>query len=252
MLDVQLIPVRESNYIFLVRGGEEVAVVDPGEADPVIEAIEAAGGELDHILLTHHHGDHTDGVRALRERYDAAVYGNAADADRLPKLDAALEEGNSLAILGTEFTVIDTPGHTVGHIAYHSPEAGVLFCGDTLFTLGCGRVFEGSMPQMWDSLSKLAALPPETTVYCAHEYTQANARFALTIDPDNAALVARAAEIDRLRADKQPTVPTTLSRELETNPFLRPADAAIRALLGLQTASDAEVFAEIRRRKDAA
>jgi hydroxyacylglutathione hydrolase len=178
------------------------------------------------------------------------VVGNAADAERIPMIDVKVHDGGTFDFAGHEARIIETSGHTLGHITYHFADDGVAFAGDTLFPLGCGRVFEGTMHQMWASLAKLRNLPSDTVVYCGHEYTRANARFALSVDPDNQALIARAREIESLRSNGQPTVPTTIAEELQTNPFLRPDNAAIRRNLGMTDASDADVFAEIRRRKD--
>ncbi len=255
---IELIPVLSDNYVFRLTDADTgvVAVVDPGEADTVAAAIESAEGDekgrLDWILLTHHHADHVGGVAALRERYGAKVAGAQADAGRLPPLDAALTPGADWDLGSQIVEIIDAPGHTVGQIAYHFPRAKTLFSGDSLFTLGCGRLFEGTALQMWGALQAFAALPPETKVYGAHEYTASNARFALTIEPENRALADRAEEVSALRAAGKPTVPTTIGRELATNPFMRAGEPAVKAAVGLPDADAAAVFAEIRRRKDAA
>lgn len=216
------------NYAWLLRDTATGAVgfCDPGEAGPAIAAIDAAGGRLDTILLTHHHDDHIAGTEALRARYGARVVGAAADAHRLPKLDQAVRPGETVAFGGSMASVIDTPGHTRGHIAFHFADGGVLLCGDTLFSLGCGRLSEGDAAEMFASLAALAALPDATQVCCGHEYTASNARFALTVEPDNAALRARAAEVTVARAAGRPTVPTNLGQERATNPFLRVGDVA--------------------------
>jgi hydroxyacylglutathione hydrolase len=226
-LTVTPIPLFKDNYAWLLRdsGTGATAVVDPADAGPVEAAIEAAGGRLDLILLTHHHADHVGGTDAVRARYGASVVGAAADAHRLPKLDRAVREGDTVGLGGAVGTVIDTPGHTLGHIAFHFPDGPALFCGDTLFSLGCGRLIEGTAAQMFASLKKLAALPPDTLVYCGHEYTESNARFAVTAEPGNAALQARAAEVGRLRAAGRSTVPSLLAEELAANPFMRAATA---------------------------
>jgi hydroxyacylglutathione hydrolase len=251
-LEVEQIPVLSDNYVYLVHepGTGTTGVVDPAVADPVLERLAARGWSLDWILSTHHHADHTGGNLALKQATGCRIAGPKADAARIPGIDLKLAEGDRFKLGEAVAEIFETPGHTSGHISYWFPEARALFCADTLFSLGCGRVFEGTFPQMWESLSKLAALPDDAVVYCGHEYTQANARFALSVDPDNAALQARAAEIDRQRAASQPTVPTLLGAERQENPFLRPFDPAIRANLGMADASDAEVFGEIRRRKD--
>jgi hydroxyacylglutathione hydrolase len=237
-LTVTPIPLFKDNYAWLLRdsGTGATAVVDPADAGPVEAAIEAAGGRLDLILLTHHHADHVGGTDAVRARYRASVVGAAADANRLPRLDRAVREGDTVSLGNAVGSVIDTPGHTLGHIAFYFPDGPALFCGDTLFSLGCGRLIEGTAAQMFASLRKFAALPPDTQVYCGHEYTEANARFAVTVEPDNAALRARAAEIGRLREAGKSTVPSRLAEELAANPFMR--------------APTAERLGEIRAAKD--
>jgi hydroxyacylglutathione hydrolase len=250
-LEIEQIPVLSDNYVYLVHEPKAgvTAVVDPVAA-PVLERLEARGWTLDWILSTHHHADHTGGNLELKQATGCRVAGARADEARIPGIDLKLAEGDRFSLGEAEAQVIETPGHTSGHISFWFAEAKALFCADTLFSLGCGRVFEGSYAQMWNSLSKLAALPDDALVYCGHEYTQSNARFALSVDPDNKALQARAAEVGRQRAAGKPTVPSTLASERAANPFLRPNDKAIRARLGMESASDAEVFAEIRRRKD--
>ncbi len=253
-LDIALIPLLSDNYAYLLRDPKTgtVAVVDPAEADPVAARIEAGPGRLDLILNTHHHGDHIGGNEALKARYGAAVVGPAADRHRIASLDRGLVEGDRVAVGAAEAEVFETPGHTSGHIALWFPESHALFAGDTLFALGCGRLFEGTPAEMWSSLLKLRRLPDDTRVYCGHEYTQSNARFAVTVEPDNAALAARAAEIDALRGRGEPTIPSTLDVEKRTNPFLRADDPATQAAVGMAGADPAAVFAEIRGRKDRA
>ena len=222
------VPILSDNYAWLLKDAATgaTAIVDPADASACSAAIDAAGGRLDLILITHHHDDHIAGVDAVRDRYKACVVGATADARRLPKLDQGVVEGDTVMLGDSRLRVIDTPGHTRGHIAYYAAEGGVLLCADTLFSLGCGRLLEGTAAEMFDSLRKLGALPGDTLVCCGHEYTQSNARFALHVDPDNVALQARAAEVDRQRAAGQATVPTRLADELAENPFLRAADAA--------------------------
>jgi hydroxyacylglutathione hydrolase len=251
-LEIEQIPVLSDNYVYLVHdpGTGVTGGVDPAVAEPVLERLAAHGWTLDWILSTHHHADHTGGNLALKEATGCRVAGAKADAARIPGIDLKLAEGDHFKLGEADALILETPGHTSGHISYWFADARALFCADTLFSLGCGRVFEGTFAQMWDSLSKLAALPDDAVVYCGHEYTQANARFALTVDPDNKALQERAAEVERQRAAGKPTVPTRLDAERAANPFLRAGDKAIRARLGMEGASDAEVFAEIRRRKD--
>jgi hydroxyacylglutathione hydrolase len=254
MLEIDVVPVLSDNYCYLLHEPEQgvTAVVDPPAAAPVLERLERAGHRLAWVLSTHHHGDHTAGNLELKEATGCRVAGPAAEREAIPGIDLALGEGDVFELGGESATVLETPGHTRGHVSYWFAGARALFCADTLFALGCGRLFEGTAEQMWTSLSKLAALPDDARVYCGHEYTLSNARFALTVDPDNAALRERAAEVERLRAAGKPTVPSTIGLERATNPFLRAADPEIRRRLGLEDASDAEVFAEIRRRKDAA
>jgi len=227
-LSVTAIPCLADNYLWLLQDNATgaVAVCDPGEAGPAIAAVEKLGGRLDLILLTHHHGDHVAGVAELHARFGGRIVGAAADAHRLPKLDQAVREGDTVALGESRAAVIETPGHTVGHIAFHFAAGDALLCGDTLFSLGCGRLTEGTAAMMFASLGKLAALPETTLVCCGHEYTESNARFALTVEPGNAALVARAAEIKAQRAAGQFTVPTTMAQERAANPFLRAGDVA--------------------------
>jgi hydroxyacylglutathione hydrolase len=256
MVEIVTVPCLRDNYAYLVRAADgTTAVIDAPEAAPIVAALEARGWRLDWIWLTHHHADHVDGVTALRAQFAARVAGSAADAARLPPLDLAVSEGQTVALGSARATVIDVSGHTLHHIAYHFPaegdEPGAVFTGDSLFALGCGRVFEGTHAMMWGSLAKLARLPPRTTVWCGHEYTLSNARFALTIEPENAALAEQAAEHEAARATGRPTMPTTIGRELAANPFLRATEAPLKAALGLAGADAAAVFAEVRRRKDA-
>lgn len=250
-LDLVTIPCRQDNYAYLLHDAATgaTALVDAPEAAPIEAALAARGWRLTDILVTHHHGDHVEAVEALRG--GARVIGAAADAHRLPPLDLALAEGDALTVCGEAVTVLDVSGHTVGHLAFHFPASGYVFTADSLMALGCGRLFEGTAAQMWQSLGKLAALPAETLVCSGHEYTAANARFALTIEPGNPALISRAEAVAAARAEGRPTVPSTLAEEAATNPFLRADTPAIRANIGLPDAPAAEVFAEIRARKDA-
>lgn len=228
-LSVTPVPCLSDNYCWLLRDAATgaVALCDPGEAAPALDAVETAGGRLDLILLTHHHGDHIDGVAAVCARHPGArVVGAAADAHRLPPLDLSLAPGEAVALGESLATVIDTPGHTRGHIAFHFAREDVLLCGDTLFSLGCGRLLEGTATDMFGSLRALAALPPGTLVCCGHEYTESNARFAMTVEPGNAALAARVREVTAQRAAGRPTVPTTIAAERAENPFMRARDVA--------------------------
>ncbi len=251
-LEIVQIPTRDDNYVYLLRdpGQGAVGVVDPSDAAPVMAELEARGWTLTHILNTHHHGDHTGGNMELKEKYGCTIVGARTDRDRIPGIDVEVGDGDSYQFGDATAVVYDTSGHTSGHISYWFEDSDALFCGDTLFALGCGRVFEGTFEQMWGSLLKLRDLPDATKVYCAHEYTQTNARFAETIEGGNQALTDRVAEIDALRADNKRTVPSLLGVEKATNPFLRADVASVAQAVGLPGAGAAEVFAEVRTRKD--
>lgn len=235
MLRIRPIPLLADNYGWLLQDETGfTAFVDPAEDGPTAAAIERAGGRLDMILLTHHHADHVAGTDALSRRFGARVVGRAADAHRLPKLDTALDPGDQVEVGKNSAEVIDTPGHTRGHVAYFFASGPALLAGDTLFSLGCGRVIEGTAEEMFASLRRIAALPGETIVCCGHEYTLANGRFALSLRPNDAALKERIREAERSRAAGEPTVPTRLEEECRLNPFLLAPNAAefarIRAL----------------------
>ncbi|MFB2550387.1 hydroxyacylglutathione hydrolase [Ensifer soli] len=252
VFQVHVFTCRTDNFGVLVHhpASGATASIDAPEEAPILEALAAKRWDLTHILTTHHHPDHVEANLALKRRYHAQIYGPVAERAKIPGLDHPVGDGDRFEFAGEAVEVIETPGHTAGHICYHFPEHGLLFAADTLFALGCGRLFERPASDMWVSLQKLMALPDDTEVYFGHEYTLSNARFAVTVDPDNEALLARFEEIESLRAQGRMTVPTTIGVEKETNPFLRPHDAGIRAVLEMEDASDAEVFAEIRRRKD--
>lgn len=251
-IDVHQIPVLSDNYVYLARdrASGQTAVVDPAVAKPVLAAAERLGWTISHIFNTHHHGDHVGGNLEIKAATGCTIVGPKADRARIPGIDIEVDEGDIATLGQAEAEVFFVPGHTRGHIAYWFKESAALFCGDTLFALGCGRLFEGTPKQMWSSLSKLRVLPAETRVYCAHEYTQANARFALSVEPDNQALVERSAAIDKARAQDQPTVPSTLGEELATNPFLRADQPSLAANIGLSASDPVAVFAEVRHRKD--
>ncbi len=251
-LEIHQFPCLSDNYGVLIHDADAgvTASIDTPEVAPIEAALAEKGWTLTHILNTHHHGDHTGGNTELKGKTGCTIVGPKPEAAKIPGLDVAVGEGETYDFGGHVAQIIETPGHTLGHIAYHFADDRVVFAGDTLFALGCGRVFEGSMAQMWSGLQKLMALPPETTVYCGHEYTTANAAFAVTIEPDNRDLLDRVREIEALRADGKPTVPTTIDRELRTNPFLRPAIANVQRHLDMVGADPGDVFAEIRTRKD--
>ena len=237
-LEIELIPLLSDNYAFLLRepSSGAVAVIDPAVAEPVMERLGGPQARLDLVLATHHHSDHVAGIPAVKQATGARIVGPAADAHRLPPLDQGVCEGDTVEFGELTLQVMATPGHTTGHVTFFAPEAEAVFCGDTMFVMGCGRLLEDSAEAMWRSLERLGSLPDATRVYCGHEYTMANARFALHVDPDNEALRARAAEVEGLRSAGRPTVPTTIAREKATNPFLRAGNAAR--------------FAELRRQKD--
>ncbi len=251
-LEIVTIPCLSDNYAFLAHDSEsgDTAVIDVPEAKPILAALKQRGWRPTHVLLTHHHWDHVDGLAELLENFPATVIGAAADAHRLPALDLKVSDGDKFQIGGEPVEVLDVSGHTVGHIAFHMPQSRAVFTADSLMALGCGRLFEGSAPQMWRSLSKLAALPDETLVCSGHEYTQANANFAKTIEPQNLELQKRITDIAEARAAGKPTVPSILALEKATNPFLRAVEPGIQANLGMAGADPAAVFAEIRARKD--
>ncbi len=241
---------REDNFGVLVHDPDsgETAVIDAPEEAAILKAIERTGWTPTMIMTTHHHQDHVEANLALKKRFGLKIVG--PKASKIPGIDVELSEGSKLEFAGQPVEVIETPGHTADHICYYLPKSHVAFVADTLFAMGCGRLLEKPAPVMFQSLTKLVALPAETTLYCGHEYTLANARFALTVDPTNSALKERAAKVEKLRDDGKPTLPTTLAEELATNPFIRWHDPAIRKTLGMENATDAEVFAEIRKRKD--
>lgn len=254
MFDVFFIPAFKDNYIWLLTCGERAFVVDPGDAGPVLSRLEADGLRLEGILITHHHADHQGGVAELKKRFPVEVF--APEAESITGCTCPLRGGESIMVLGQQVRVLAVPGHTLGHLAYHAP--GRLFCGDTLFGAGCGRLFEGTPAQMAASLDSIAALPDDTLIYCAHEYTEMNLRFALAVEPENPALLQRISKVAAQRAAGLPSVPSTLAEEKATNPFLRCGEVAVIAA-GMQHAdfraslaaagsapSKTEIFAAIR------
>lgn len=250
---VEQIAVLSDNYVYLLHEPESgaTAAVDPAVAEPVLAVLAARDWQLTHILNTHHHGDHTGANLDLKRATGAIVVGARHDSLRIPGIDAEMREGDTFLLGHAAAMVFETPGHTRGHIAFWFPDSHALFCGDTLFSLGCGRLFEGSADEMWNSLAKLRDLPPDTRVYCAHEYTASNGRFARLVERDNPALAARVEEVARLRAAALPTVPSTMADERAANPFLRADEALVARAVGMLPGSaPARVFAELRRRKD--
>ena len=251
-LEIITIPCLSDNYVYLIREPETgtVAVVDAPEAAPILAELEKQGWTLDQILLTHHHDDHIEGVGELVKATGAKVIGAKADAHRLPPLDTAVSEGDRLQLGNLNYEVLDVSGHTVGHVAYIFHKALAAFTGDSLMAWGCGRVFEGTMDMMWGTMQKFHALPRAMNIYSGHEYTASNGKFALTIEPDNESLQQRAEAVSAARAKGEFTVPSGLGLELATNPFLRASHVKVKTALGMEDSTDAEVFAEIRTRKD--
>ncbi|MEH3104772.1 MAG: hydroxyacylglutathione hydrolase [Sphingomonas phyllosphaerae] len=236
MLEIVRVPVLSDNYAWLLHDGTQTVALDPGEAQPLLDAAAARGWTIGAVWLTHWHGDHVGGAAAIKQASGARVIGPAAERAKINALDDGVGEGDTVSLGAHRATVWHVPGHTAGHIAFHFADDGVIFTGDTLFAMGCGRLFEGTPAEMFANMQRYAALDDKTRVYCGHEYTRSNGRFALMVEPDNHALVTRMAEVDRLRAAGEPTIPTTIGAERATNPFLR--------------ASDVATFAERRLRKD--
>ncbi len=251
-LEIITIPCLTDNYAFLLHapGSGLTALVDAPEAAPIKAELEKRGWTLDFILITHHHWDHVDAVEELRDAYDATVIGAQADEHRLPALDVKVKDGTTFSLSREDVHVLDVSGHTIGHIAYYLPGSKSIFTADSLMALGCGRLFEGTPEQMHASLTKLAALPANTIVYSGHEYTQSNGQFALTVDPENEALHARVKAVDEARNRGEPTVPSKLSEELQTNPYLRAHTKGVQQAVGMEGADPVDVFTEVRRRKD--
>ena len=252
-IDIRQFPCLSDNYGFLVhdRASGASAAIDTPDPAAINAALAAEGWRLTHILNTHHHFDHAGGNLALKQKWACEIIGPKAEAARIPGIDRPVGDGDIVELGASHAMVLETPGHTSGHVIYHFADDRAAFVGDTIFAMGCGRLFEGTADEMWSSLSKIAAMPPDTELYCAHEYTKANAAFALTVDPANEALRARAKEVDRKRAQNIPTVPTTVALEIATNPFLRAEDRALQAAIGMQGAAIVDVFAKTRALKDA-
>lgn len=247
-----IFPYLADNYGVLVHSpdtGETIAI-DAGDAQPYLDALALKGWKLTEIWITHHHWDHTDGLAELKQKTGAKVVGPRNQSVPITDLDVLLAEGDEYAFAGEQVQILHTPGHTLDMLNFYFPSENVIFTGDTLFSLGCGRVLEGTQPMMWESLSKLAGLPKQTIVYSSHEYSIANAEFAVTVDPENKELAQRVEDVKRLRKENKFTVPSTLQLELATNPFLRSNNLKIRQHLNMVDATDAEVFGEIRTRKD--
>ncbi|MBF0444805.1 MAG: hydroxyacylglutathione hydrolase [Magnetococcales bacterium] len=248
-LIVEAVPVLGDNYVWMfASNNKEYVAVDPGEATAVSQWLDRLGASLSHILLTHHHNDHTGGVADLKRRYGAKIIGSKADAQRLPPLDHAVKEGDILNVGECQVQIIETPGHTMGHVIYKVGDA--LFVGDTLFSMGCGRLFEGSPEVMWQSLQKIQTLPDATKIYPAHEYTLTNHGFALMLEPDNQDLLALQKELLIKNDNDTPTLPTTLAAEKKLNPFLRTEDDQFAKKIGLQAKTPQERFAILREKRN--
>ena len=252
MLTIIQIPVLTDNYIYLIHDAVsgETAVVDPAIAQPVLDVLDKKGWRLTYILNTHHHWDHVGGNLELKQKTGCKIIASQSDQHRIPGIDIGVSEDEVISLGKHMARVISTPGHTTGHIVYHFAEDGALFCGDTLFVMGCGRLFEGTPEQMWNSLQKLKALPPSTRIYCTHEYTQTNGRFALSVEPDNSQLQQKMIEVQQLRAVNKPTVPSTIEQEIATNPFFRADSISLQKTSGSEYQSPVQVFTELRKRKD--
>lgn len=251
-LEIVRIPVLSDNYVWLMREPQSgaVGVVDPAVAGPVLAEAEKRRWKITHILNTHHHGDHVGGNMEIKNVTGCTIVGNRRDKARIPGIDVEIDDGDRYRFGEAEAEIFFIPGHTSGHIAYAFREQRALFCGDTIFALGCGKMFEGTPQQFWTSLSRLRSLPDDMRVYCAHEYTQSNARFAVTVETDNRQLMARRASVDAARARGEATVPSLLGEEKQTNPFLRADLPGVQKAVGMVGADPALVFAEVRHRKD--
>jgi hydroxyacylglutathione hydrolase len=249
-INIDIVDAFDDNYLFVINEESGItACVDPGDPDAIIDYLEANNLTLDMILCTHHHPDHIGGVKKLKNKYDCPVVASEADQHRI-EADEYVIEGDALEVGEASCEVLFVPGHTTGHVAYHFPDNGVVFVGDSMFRLGCGRLFEGTPEQMWSSLKKLKNLDPDTMVYCAHEYSEANAKFCLDLEPDNELVKNEAALISKMRKDGERTVPFKLGREAQISPFLRADDPELKEKLGCSDKEDSRAFAIIRERKD--
>jgi hydroxyacylglutathione hydrolase len=250
--EIRVFPCLSDNYGYLIHDPESKATasIDAPEAAPIIKALEREGWTLTDILVTHHHADHVGGIAELKAKYSCRVVAPHDKKAAIADVDARVQEGDNVHIGKLTARVLETPGHTLDHISYVFDTEHAVFCADTLFSVGCGRVFEGTYPMMWASLLKLRALPDDTRIYCGHEYTASNVKFALTVDKDNAALKARAEQVSQLRAANEPTIPSLIGEEKQTNVFLRADDARVAAGLGMAGKSAAEVFGDLRERKN--
>ena len=251
-LEIYQFPTRSDNYGVLIHepATGATASIDAPDADELLAALHKKGWTLSHILTTHHHHDHTAGNAAVKQTTGCTIVGPAKEASSIPGIDVEAKEGDTVEIGNARARVIETPGHTKGHVSYYFPDDDVVFVGDTLFSVGCGKLLEGDAKTMWSSLTKLAGLPPKTKLYCGHEYTNNNCRFALTVEPENDALRVRAAEAADLAEAGKPALPSSIAQELATNPFLRPSSPDIQKRLGMEGQELWKVFGEIRRRKD--
>jgi hydroxyacylglutathione hydrolase len=252
MLEIIQLPVLTDNYIYIIHepNSKETAVVDPAIAQPVLDLLNSNGWRLNYILNTHHHSDHVGANLELKKQTDCQIIGFEKDQKRIPGIDIKLKQEDEVKLGNQIAKVIETPGHTLGHIVYYFADSDALFCGDTLFSMGCGRLFEGTAEQMWHSLQHLKSLPKQTKIYCAHEYTQANSQFALTLEADNKQLSYRIEEVNNLRADNKATIPSSLEQELMTNPFLREDSLALQQSVDMVGMPAIDVFRKIRQLKD--
>ncbi|MEC9375924.1 MAG: hydroxyacylglutathione hydrolase [Pseudomonadota bacterium] len=251
-IEFHMFPCLQDNYGYLIhdKNTGATATIDTPDVKQIEKALKHKNWQLTHILNTHHHFDHAGGNLELKRKTGCTIVGPAADANRIPGIEVQVGDGDTYMLGEEPITIFDTPGHTSGHIVYYLNDSKMVFVGDTLFSLGCGRLFEGTPKEMWESIQKLIQLPDDTNVYCAHEYTLSNADFAITLEPNNKILLKRIKEVTAMRKKNLPSIPTNIGLERKTNPFMRPKSEEIRALLNMNEANDVEVFAEVRRRKD--